>query len=180
MSQPDDGGGRRGRTLGTRMIGVLALERQLFRDIDDDPFAQFQSQQIVMLVAVSTLVGLTATVGGPRVGLAAAIVIGARWWLMARILARLGDQWLPAGADVITHSRASRLIGYAQAPIMLAMLFPIPVVGPLVWIVINAWSIAAMNIAIQQLLPGVALNRYLWLLGAAALPQIVLLMLALV
>ncbi len=177
MSQQGGGNGRRGRTLGTRMVGVLALERQVFRDIDDDTFAQFQSQQIIILAAVSALVGLAA-VGGSGVGLAAAIVIGARWWLMTRILASLGGQWLPGRADGITNDRASRLIGYAHTPMMLAMLFPIPIVGPVVWIVINAWTIAAMNVAIQQLLPGVALNRYSWLLGAAAIPQIVLLILA--
>ncbi len=176
MSQQGGGGGRRGRTLGTRMVGVAALDRQVFRDIDDDPFAQFQSLQIVLLSAVSSLIGLT--VGGQGLGLAAAIVIGARWWLMANILVRLGGQWLPNHADPITQSRASRLIGYAHTPMLLALLFPIPFVGAVIWIVINAWSIAAMNVAIKQLLPGVALNRYAWLLGAAVIPQIVLLILA--
>lgn len=176
MSQQEGGGGRRGRTLGTRMIGVLALDRQVFRDVDGDTFAQFQSQQIILLAAVSSLFGFA--VFGQGLGLAAAIVIGARWWLMTRILARLVGQWLPDRADGIANDRASRLIGYSHAPLLLALLFPIPILGPVIWIVINAWSIVAMNIAIQQLLPGVPLSRYAWLLGAAAIPQIVLLILA--
>lgn len=176
MSQQRGGGSRRGRTLGTRMVGVAILDQQVFSDIDEDPFAQFQSVQIILLSAVSSLIGLTA--GGPGLGLAAAIVIGVRWWLMANILTRLGGHWLPNRADPVTQGRASRLIGYAHAPLFLAMLFPIPIVGPVIWIVINAWTIAAMNVAIKQLLPGVALSRYAWLLGAAAIPQIVLLLLA--
>ncbi len=176
MSQQDGGGSGRGRTLGTRMIGVGFLEQRVFRDIDEDPFAQFQSVQIVLLSAVSSLIGLT--VGGPGIGLAAAIVIGVRWWLMAKILTRLGGRWLPDRADTVTQARVLRLIGYAHTPMFLALLFPIPNVGPVVWIVISAWFIAAMNVAIKQLLPGVPLSRYAWLLGAAAIPQIVLLILA--
>ena len=176
MSQQGDEEGGRGRTLGTRMIGVAALERRVFRDIDEDPFAQFQSVQIVLLAAVASLFGLT--VGGTGIGLAAAIVIGVRWWAMAQILARLGGQWLPDRAEAVTQARALRLIGYAHTPMFLALLFPIPNVGPVIWIVISAWFIAAMNVAIKQLLPGVPLSRYGWLLGAAAIPQIVLLIVA--
>ena len=173
MSQQGGGGGGRGRTLGTRMIGVAALEQRVFRDIDEDPFAQFQSVQIVLLSAVASLFGL-----GAGLGLAAAIVIGVRWWLMAEILIRLSGQWLPDRADTVTQARALRVIGYAHTPMFLALLFPIPNVGPVIWIVISAWFIAAMNVAIKQLLPGVPLSRYAWLLGAAAIPQIVLLILA--
>ena len=172
----DGGGGRgRGRTLGTRMVGVAALEERVFSDIADDPFAQFQSLQIIILAAVSSLIGLS--VGGPGFGLAAAIVIGARWWAMTRILTWLGARWFPTRTDLITPSRASRLIGYAHTPLFLAMLFPIPIAGMVVWIVANTWSIAAINVAIKQLLPGVELRRYVWLLVAAAIPQIVLLIL---
>ena len=173
MSQRGDGGSGRGRTLGTRMIGVAALEQRVFRDIDEDPFAQFQSVQIVLLAAVASLFGL-----GAGLGLAAAIVIGVRWWVMAQILIRLGGQWLPDRAEAVTQARALRLIGYAHTPMFLALLFPIPNVGPVIWIVISAWFIAAMNLAIKQLLPGVPLSRYGWLLGAAAIPQIVLLIVA--
>lgn len=184
MSQPASGGsgsgsGRgsgRGRTLGTRMVGVASLDQKVFADIDDDPFAQYQAVQIVLLSAVSSLIGLT--VGGPGLGLAAAIVIGVRWWAMTRIITRMGERWLPNHAKPVTRGRAARLTGFAHAPLFLALFFPIPIVGMILWVVINAWSIASMNVAIKQLLPGVEIGRYAWLLGAAALPQIVLLFLA--
>ncbi len=172
------GGGGRGRTLGTRMVGVAALEERVFSDIDDDPFAQFQSLQIVLLAAVSSLIGLSFN--GPGLGLAAALVLGVRWWLMAKVLVELGNRWLPAHLEPVTQSRTLRVIGYAQTPMFLALLFPIPIVGVVIWIIINAWTIAAMNVGVKQLLPGVPLSRYGWLLGAAAIPQVVLLIIALV
>ena len=159
------------------MVGVAALEERVFSDIDGDPFAQFQALQIVLLAAVSSLIGLSFN--GPGLGLAAVIILGGRWWLMAMVLVQLGNRWLPAHLEPITQNRTLRVIGYAQTPMFLAFLFPVPIAGVVIWIVINIWTIAAMNVGVKQLLPGVPFSRYGWLLGAAAVPQVVLLVLAL-
>ncbi|NQW18457.1 MAG: hypothetical protein HQ478_13315 [Chloroflexi bacterium] len=161
------------RTLGTRLVGVAGFNLKVYRDIDDDEFADYQAQQIVLMAAIAVLVGLVAA--GPVFGFLGVLVVGARYWIISSMIARKGAAYFPGRADEFTRKRAMRLVGYSTGPLLLALFFAIPLVGPISWFVLNLWSVTALAVGTRVILGDPPLRDIAVILAVGSIPQLVLL-----
>ena len=57
------------------MVAVAGFNRDYYGDIDGDDFADYQAQQIVLIAAISILIGFVAA-AGPIVAFSAIVVVG--------------------------------------------------------------------------------------------------------
>lgn len=171
---------KRSRTLGTRMVGVAGFNRAYYEDIDGDDFADYQAQQIVLIAAISVLVGFVAA-AGPIVAFSAIIVVGGRWWVISSMIARKGVELFPERPDDITRKRVMRLVGYSTGPLFFALLSSIPNfgIGPIIWIFLNVWSLAALAMGMRVILGEVPARELTNIFLVAGVPQLLILIAAL-
>ncbi len=163
----------RSRTLGTRIVGVASLKRNYYEDIDGDDFADYQAQQVVLIAAISVLVGLVAA--GPAFGFIGVVIVGARWWVLSKMIAAKGIELFPGRADEFTNKRIRRIVGYSTGPLFLTLIFPIPIVGPISWVLLNAWSLAALGLGTRVILGDLSLREMAPILAVGGVPQLLLL-----
>ena len=175
MSRRDESG--RSRTLGTRIVGVAGFNRNYYEDIDGDEFADYQAQQVVLIAAIAVLVGLVAA--GPEIGFLGVVVVGARWWVISKMIAAKGVELFPERAEEYTRKRMMRVVGYSTGPLFLTLFFPIPLVGPIIWVVLNAWSLTALAIGTRVILGDLSLREMAPILAVGGIPQLLLLIAAL-
>jgi hypothetical protein len=166
------------RTLGTRIVGVLGFNKAVFRDIYEDDFSDFQAQQMVLMAAISIMIGLI--VAGPTFAFIGAIVIGLRWLVISEMIARQGVEEYPNRAEDFTRKRAMRIVGYSSGPLLLTFFFAIPIVGPITWVVLNAWSLTAIAVGARVILGDPPMSKIAVMLAIGGIPQLALLIGALI
>jgi Yip1-like protein len=138
-------------TFGERIIGAAKLDANTFEDIERDPTAISQAVGVIALAAVSTGIGnvwyggLTGIIFGVFTSL-----IGYAVW--AVIVWLVGTKVMPDPATKADFQETFRVIGFAAAPGLLGFVTIIPLLGWLLMICIWLWQIAAMVIAVKQVL----------------------------
>jgi hypothetical protein len=131
-----------------RIIGVLRLDSNTFEEIEHDPKALTEAAIIVVIVAL--LSGIGSGLGGGgflRNFLSTSIWALVGWFFWSYIAFWIGTKFFEGEADV---NEMLRVLGYAHAPRLLGVLFFIPCVGPLIWLLAQFWSLAAAFVAIRQ------------------------------
>jgi hypothetical protein len=161
-------------------VAVAGFKRDYYEDIDRDDFADYQAQQVVLIAAISVLIGLVAA-AGPVVAFVAVVVLGVRWWVMSSMIARMGVALFPERPEDFTRKRAMRLVGYSTGPLFFAMLAAIPDfgIGPIIWVFLNVWSLAALVMGTRMMLGDVAIRDMTNILAVGAIPQLLILVAAL-
>lgn len=136
-----------------RIIGVFKLDRQTFADIEHDSSATAQAAGVVAIVAalsaVGTLLRLLVGVfgGGDEVGatllsvIVTFIMAFVNWAIWSGVTYFVGTQLFKGQA---TFDEMLRVIGFAYAPRMLAV---IPCVGGIIGAI---WSLVASYIGIKE------------------------------
>lgn len=166
------------RTLGARIVGVMAFNKAVIGDIYDDDFSDMQAGQIVLMAAISIMIGLV--VAGPGFAFIGALVVGVRWWVISELIARHGVEEHPDRPDDFTRKRAMRVVGYSSGPLLFTFLFAIPLVGPITWAIVNAWSFTSLTVGARVILGDPPLSKIALILAIGGIPQLVLLIGALI
>lgn len=113
------------QSLLDRIAGVIRLESWVFRDIAGDPNATWQAVLVVALAALANGIGrLGGGLGGLLGGILSALV---GWGVFCIAAWLIGQRVAPWSAP--TPSRLVRLVGFAQAPKLLAVFGFLPLVG---------------------------------------------------
>lgn len=138
-------------TFGERVIGALKLDANTFEDIERDPSAIGQSVGVIVLAAVSTAVGWIWYGGltGIFTGIISSLIGYAIWSLVIWLV---GTKVMPEPATKADFPEVFRVIAFAAAPLVLGAATIVPLLGWLILLVLYLWSIAAMVVAVRQVL----------------------------
>jgi hypothetical protein len=138
-------------TFGERVIGALKLDAATFEDIERDTTAMGQTIGVIALAAVSLGIGNIwyGGISGIVFG-AVTSVIGYVLW--AIVVWAVGTKVMPDPATNADFAETFRVIGFAAAPGVLGIITIIPLLGWLFVFLIWLWSIAAMVVAVRQVL----------------------------
>lgn len=127
-----------------RIIGVFQLDVPTFEQIEHDTNATGQAAGVVAIAAVCQGIGssISAGIGGTGSNFLATLIAAFVGWIVWSALTYwIGTSLFKGRADL---GEMLRVIGFAQAPLMLAI---IPCLGALVG---GIWALVASFIAIRQ------------------------------
>ena len=142
-------------TFGERVIGALKLDANTFEDIERDPAAMGQAVGVIAIAAVAG--GLANVWYGGISGIILGVItslIGYALW--ATVVWLVGTKLMPDPATKADFPETFRVLGFAAAPGVLAIITIIPLLGwllmlivyPIIWL----WSMAIMVIGVRQVL----------------------------
>jgi Yip1 domain len=138
-------------TFGDRVVGAMKLDPNAFEDVERDPTAIGQSVGVIVLAAVAAGIGniywggLTGIVRG-----AIGSIIGFLVWSL--IIWLVGTKAMPEPTTKADYPETFRVLGFAAAPGLASVITIIPILGWILMFAIWAWQIAAMVIAVRQVL----------------------------
>src|SRR5215218_5599516 len=137
-------------TFGERVVGALKLDVNTFEDIERDPTAMGQAVGIIALSAVAS--GLANVFHGGISGILVGIITGLiAYAVWAVVVWAVGPTVLPDPATKADFAETFRVIAFAAAPGLLAIITIVPLLGWLlmviVWPIIWLWSMAIMVVA---------------------------------
>jgi hypothetical protein len=158
------------------MIGAARLRPQTFEEVEADSSATRQALLVVLLVALATGVGSLGT-GGVRgliVGVAIALV---GWAVWAGITYLIGTTLFRTAETHASWGQMARTLGFAQSPGIFKVFGFVPVVGPVIFIAVSVWQLAAMVVAIRQALDYTSTWRAIGVAVAGFIPYAILIVL---
>ena len=138
-------------TFGDRVVGAMKLDPNAFEDVERDPTAIGQSVGVIALAAVAAGIGnvyyggLTGIVRGAFMSIIGFLVWSLIIWLV-------GTKVMPEPATKADYPETFRVLGFSAAPGLASVVTIIPILGWLLMLVIWLWEIAAMVIAVRQVL----------------------------
>lgn len=131
-----------------RMIGAARLDVDTFEEVEADTSTTKQALLVVALVALATGIG-----SGGIVGLVIGTILAvAGWALWAWIVYLVGTKVLPEPDTDADWGQLARTLGFAQSPGILKVFGAVPVIGDGVLLIVSAWMLIAMVIAVRQAL----------------------------
>lgn len=138
-------------SLVERMLGVAKLDVKTYEAIEADTGAIPQAAAVVGIVALAGGIGALADNGllGLAFGFVAAFV---GWVLFSYVTYFVGTRLLGGPATQATPEELMRVLGFAQAPSVLAVFGLIPILGGLVAFVGSIWALVTAIVAIRQAL----------------------------
>ena len=159
-----------------RMIGAARLHPHTFEEVEADSSATYQALLIVVLVGLATGVG-SLGVGGVRglIGGVAIALVG--WALWAGITYLIGTTLFRTAETHASWGQLARTLGFAQSPGIFKVFGLVPVVGPIIFIAVFAWQLAAMVIAVRQALDYSSTWRAIGVVVVGFIPYAVLIVL---
>jgi Yip1 domain len=145
-------------TFGDRVVGAMKLDPNAFEDVERDPTAIGQSVGVIVLAAVAAGIGVIYAGGLSGIVMSALMsLIGFLIWSL--IVWVIGTKVMPEPQTKADYAETFRVLGFAAAPGLLSVLRIIgiiPILGTLIsWLlvcVIWVWQIAAMVVAVRQVL----------------------------
>lgn len=136
------------RSLIDRMIGVVRLDPQTYRDIEHDTDATPQALIVVVLAAIAAAIG---AIGGDGVGIVAQALMAVINWIVFSLVAfYVGSTLFATAQTEVTLGQVLRLVGFAQAPKLLGALAFIPLIGWIAGLVAAIWFIVAAVYALRE------------------------------
>lgn len=138
-------------SFGERVVGAMSLKASTFQEIEHDPSAMGQAVGVIVLAAVS--LGLGNVFWGGITGIVTGIItslIGYAVW--AVVVWLVGTKVMPDAATKTDFQETFRTIAFAAAPGVLGIVTIIPILGWLLLFAIYLWQMAAMVIAVREVL----------------------------
>jgi len=138
-------------TFGDRVVGAMKLDPAAFEDVERDTTAIGQSVGVIALAAVAAGIGnvyyggLTGIVSGAFMSIIGFLVWSLIIWLV-------GTKVMPEPATKADYPETFRVLGFSAAPGLASVVTIIPILGWLLMLAIWLWQIAAMVIAVRQVL----------------------------
>ena len=145
-------------TFGDRIVGAMKLDPNAFEDVERDPTAIGQSVGVIALAAVAA--GIGSIYAGGLTGIVSMTIMSVIGFLIWSLIVWLvGTKVLPEPATKADFPETFRVLGFSAAPGLASVLTIIGVVPLIGWLfallislVIWLWQIAAMVIAVRQVL----------------------------
>jgi hypothetical protein len=128
----------------------MKLQASTFEEIEHDVSAISQAAAVVAAVAVSRAIGLIYF--GIRFFLMTLVMAFIGWVVGSAVLWIVGTRLLPGKTTEADLPQMMRVVGFAQAPGIFAILAIIPFLGVLIGLVIAIWTLVALVIAVKQAL----------------------------
>jgi hypothetical protein len=138
-------------TFGDRIVGAMKLDISIFEEIERDTTAMGQAIGVIVIAAVASAIGAGrgyAVLTLPTTALAS--LIGYLAWAVAIFL--IGTKLMPEPATKADFNETFRVVGFSAAPGLFSILGILPVLGYAVRFVVLIWMIAAMVVAVRQVL----------------------------
>jgi hypothetical protein len=142
-------------TFGERIVGAAKLDPNTFEDIERDPSAIGQAVGVIGLAALASGLaniwygGITGLITGFIMSMVAYSVWAVAVWV-------IGTKLMPDPATKADLPETFRVVAFAAAPWMLAIITIIPLLGWLLMLIVYPiawlWSMAIMVIAVRQVL----------------------------
>lgn len=138
-------------TFGERVVGALKLDPNTFEEIERDPTAMGQAVGVIALAAVSAGIGNIwyGGISGILFGIISSLIGYVLW---AVVVWLVGTKVMPDPATKADFPETFRVIAFAAAPGLFGAVTIIPLLGWLLMFLIWLWSIAAMVVAVRQVL----------------------------
>jgi Yip1 domain len=138
-------------TFGDRVVGAMKLDANTFDDVERDPTAMGQAMGVIALAAVSAGLGNIwyGGLGGIVFGVLSSLLGYAVW---AVIVWLVGTKVMPDPATKADFPETFRVIAFAAAPGLFGIVTIIPLLGWLLMFFLWLWMIAAMVVAVRQVL----------------------------
>jgi hypothetical protein len=138
-------------TIGARLRGVLVLDPATFEDIERDRTAGGQALAIVVAASLAGGIG-AGLLFGPLALLRETVAALVGWVLWAGVTYVIGTRVLPEPQTRSDMGELLRVIGFAYAPNLFAVLGVLPLVGGVIRTVVTFWVLAATILAVRQAL----------------------------
>jgi hypothetical protein len=142
-----------------RMIGAATFDDGTYETVEADRHATGQALGVVLLSSLATGLGAGSGHLGAIVTLGAAAVLA--WIAWATLVYLIGTTLFPQPQTRADVGELLRTLGYAQAPGVLRAFGVLPLVGPLVLVIVTAWTIATMVVAVRHALDYQSTSRAL-------------------
>jgi hypothetical protein len=142
-------------SFGERVVGAMKLNAGTFQEVEHDPTAMGQAMGVIVLAAVASGVGAIWFTGisGLVLGVLQALVGYLIW---AAVVWLVGTKVMPEPTTKADFPETFRVLGFAAAPGLLSIIGVIPILGwflaVLIGLVVLIWTIAAMVIAVREVL----------------------------
>ncbi len=158
-----------------RMMGAARLNVETYEEVEHDRSATPQALLVVIAVAIATGVGGVLSGGTGWVdGVLFGVIRGAISWTVWALAALfVGTKLLSTAETEADWGQLARGTGFAQTPGLLNVLVFIPVVGLVLFIVTWVWQIAAMVVAVRQMLDYRSTLRAVFVILISAIPVFV-------
>lgn len=138
-------------SFGDRVVGALTLKASTFQEVENDPNAMGQAVGVITLAAVSAGIGniwwggITGIVSTVFISLIAYAVWAVVVWLV-------GTKVMPDPATKADFPETFRTLAFAAAPGLFGIITIVPILGYLIMFLIWFWQIAAMVVAVREVL----------------------------
>jgi len=134
-----------------RMIRASKLDVSLYEEVEADKNAMGQAVAVVGLASLAGGIGFMQTAGltGLVIGTAGSLI---GWYIWAFLTYVIGTKLLPEPQTKADHGELLRTIGFSSAPGVLRIFAIIPGLGSMVNLLVGAWMLIAMVIAVRQAL----------------------------
>jgi len=136
-----------------RLIGAAALDVAIYEEVEVDPRATAQSLGVVLLASIAAGLG-----AGDLEGFNVATVVGLStlalllWAAWALVTFQVGVRLLPEPQTRSNVGQTLRTIGFSSAPGMLFVFGMLPGVGRVAFLLVGAWLLVSMIVAVRQAL----------------------------
>ncbi len=159
-----------------RMLGAARLRADTFEQVEADKSATGQAMLVVIIVALATGIG-TIQIGGIS-GLLYGLLAGLLGWAAwAGLIYFIGTTLFKTAQTQADWGELARTMGFAQSPGVLKVFGFIPGVGPVIFLLVSLWQLAAMVIAVRQALDYTSTWRAIGVVAVGAIPYAVLILL---
>ena len=138
-------------SFGERVVGAMTLNAATFQEIENDPTAMGQAVGVIALAAVSMGLGWIFYSGltGIVWNILSSVVAYAIW---AVFIWLFGTKVMPDPATKADFPETFRTVAFAVAPGLLGIITIIPLLGWLLYFAIVLWQLAAMVVAVKEVL----------------------------
>jgi len=138
-------------SFGERVVGAMTLKASTFQEIEHDQTAMGQAVGVIVLAAVS--LGLGNLYWGGITGIITGIITSLlAYGVWAVVVWLVGTKVMPDPATKADLPETFRTIGFAASPGVLGIITIIPILGWLILFGIYIWQIAAMVVAVREVL----------------------------
>ena len=134
-----------------RIVRAIKLDSNLYEEVEADKSALGQAMAIVVFSSIAAGIGLYKTGGfsGILTGTIASLI---SWYIWAYLTYFIGTKFLPEPQTQADLGELLRTIGFSTSPGLLRVLYFIPEIGVLIFLIASLWMLVAMVIAVRQAL----------------------------
>jgi hypothetical protein len=136
-----------------RILRAALLDASLYEEVEADEGALGQAMAVVVLASVAAGIGFAFATDYPLArGLQGLLAALFGWILWAALTYVIGAKLFPAPQTQADIWQLLRTLGFASAPGILRVFACVPGLSLVVTVVVSAWMLVAMVIAVRQAL----------------------------